>query len=247
MLRNSLKSLLLCLLFFCSTAHSGTLSVVGQSRWVTVNTVFDGDTFRTIAGEKIRLLGINCPEVAHDRQAAQPYGNEAKRRLESLIAGKTVRLQLDSDKKDKYGRTLAHIYLRNGAWINEYLVREGLAHVYTFMPNHRGTEQLLKAERLARNNMAGIWKSADFRILDSHELTPRFIGQFRLVRGTVQSVQPWRFNMRKLTVSVPRKHRQWFTPAQLPKTGQKVIVRGIIRMSVTRQLYLALHSPFDLE
>ncbi len=246
MLRNRFRILLLCLLL-SSTAHAGSFSVVGQSRWVTVASVFDGDTFRTNAGEKVRLLGINCPEVAHDRQAAQPFGNEAKRRLVSLIAGKTVRLLLDADKKDKYGRTLAHVYLSNGAWINENLLSEGLAYVYTFMPNHRGTEQLLKAERLARNNMAGIWKNEAFRILDSRELTPRFIGQFRLVRGTVKSVQPWRFNMEQLSISVPRKHRQWFTPAQLPQVGDKVIVRGTVRISMSRQLYLALHSPFDLE
>ncbi|OIO69544.1 MAG: nuclease [Zetaproteobacteria bacterium CG1_02_53_45] len=253
MLRNSFKALLLCLLLacpllFCGTAQAGTLSVVGQSRWVTVANVFDGDTFRSTSGEKVRLLGINCPEIAHGRQAAQPYGEEARRRLISLIGGQTVQLRPDSEKKDKYGRTLAHVYLRNGGWINALLVSEGLAYVYTFMPNHRSTEQLLKAEHLARNNMAGIWKSETFRILESRELGPRHIGQFRLVRGRVKAApQPWQFKLGELSVSVPRNFRQWFTPAQLPQAGSQVLVRGVIRMSVNRQLYLALHSPFDLE
>ncbi|PJA31980.1 MAG: nuclease [Zetaproteobacteria bacterium CG_4_9_14_3_um_filter_53_7] len=239
--------LLFCALLLCSTAQAGTLSVVGQSRWVTVATVFDGDTFRTTSGERVRLLGINCPEVAHDRQAAQPYGEEAKRRLISLIGGQTLQLRFDNDKKDRYGRTLAHVYLKNGAWINALLVNEGLAYVYTFMPNHRETEPLLKAERLARNSMAGIWKSEAFRILDSRDLTAHHIGQFRLVRGYVAAVQPWQFKLGELSVSIPRIYRQWFAPAQVPQQGKQVIVRGVIRMSVTRQLYMALHSPFDLE
>ncbi|GAV19230.1 micrococcal nuclease [Mariprofundus micogutta] len=251
MLRSSHKpqlvGLLLCLCLFGNTAHAGTLSIVGHSRWVTVASVFDGDTFRTIAGEKVRLLGINTPEIAHDRQAAQVFGDKAKERLITLIAGKTVQLQFDNIKKDKYGRTLAHVYLRNGAWVNQQLVSEGLAHVYTFMPNHKGTKQLLQSERLARNNMAGIWKSEAFRILDVRSLSARHIGQYHLIRGYVKSAQRWRFNIGKLSVSVPRKHRQWFTPADLPETGKKVIVRGRIRMSVSGQLYLALHSPFDME
>lgn len=214
---------------------------------MSVSKVFDGDTFRTTTGEKVRLLGINTPEVAHDQQAAQPYGNEAKRRLVSLIAGKSVQLRTDKEKKDKYGRTLAQVYLRNGGWINRQLVSEGLAHVYTFVPNTYWAKALLTTEQRARNEMAGIWKSKTFRILDAGELSPRHIGQFRLVRGFVKPVQSWRFKLGELIVSVPRKYRSWFDRTQLPTAGKKVIVRGKIRTSITGQLYLALHSPFDLE
>jgi len=45
---------------------------------------------------------------------------------------------------------------------------------------------------------------------------------------------------------VPRKSRRWFTAADLPRNGQRVIVRGVIRISPTGHRYLALHSPFDL-
>ena len=247
MLRNLLNPFLICLLFLSSAAHAGTLSVVGKTRWVTVTQVFDGDTFRTRTGEKIRLLGINTPEVAHHDQAGQPYGKEAKRRLVSLIAGKSVLLRMDKEKRDKYGRTLAQVFLRNGGWINKQLVAEGLAHVYTFMPNSYWAAALLKAEKRARKEMAGIWKTDAFRILSAKDLGPRHIGQFRLVRGYVKSSQPWQFKLGKLQVSVPRNYRQWFHTSQLPKTGDKVIVRGKVRTSATGQLYLALHSPFDLE
>jgi len=239
--------ILICLLLAISGAQAGTFSVVGKSRWVSVAYIFDGDTFRSRSGERIRLLGINTPEVAHNAQPRQPYAKQAKRRLKQLILGKSVRLRLDKEKKDKYGRTLAQIYLRDGRWINQILVAEGLAHVYTFAPNFYWTNALLKTEKIARTDMRGLWKSSRFRIIDASDISPRQIGQFRLVRGYVDAAQAWRFRLgKKLLISVPRKSRQWFTPADLPRNGQKIIVRGVIRVSSSGSIYLAVHSPFDM-
>jgi len=235
---------LLCLATFPTQA--GTLSVIGQSRWVQVAAVFDGDTFRTSSGEKIRLLGINTPEIAHGNQAAQSYGREAKRRLTALIAGQTVRLRLDKDKHDKYGRTLAQIYLRDGRWVNAIMVEEGLAHVYTFAPNFYWASALLKIEAIARNNMRGLWKSKRWRILNASDIGNQHIGQFRLLRGYVRASQPWRFRLGKLSITVPRTARRWFSPADLPKQGEKVTLAGIIRASSTGNLYLSLYSPYAI-
>ncbi|MDQ6982261.1 MAG: thermonuclease family protein [Mariprofundus sp.] len=209
--------------------------------------VFDGDTFRTRGGERIRLLGINTPEVGHDKQPEQPYAKQAKLRLIQLIMGKSVQLRLDKEKRDKYGRTLAHIYLRDGRWINNIMVAEGLAQVYTFAPNFSRTVELLQSESEAIHDVRGLWKSSRFRVLDASGISSSHIGTFRLVRGYVKDVQKWRFKTGKLTISVPRKFRQWFTPADLPHHGQKVLFRGVIRTSTSNRLYLAIHSPYDIE
>jgi len=247
LLRSLLKLLSVCLLcFYAADLQAGTLSVVGQSRWVQVEAVFDGDTFRARGGEKVRLLGINTPEVAHGHQPAQAYGEQARRRLTALIFNQSVQLRLDREKRDKYGRTLAQVYLRDGRWVNEILLQEGLAHVYTFAPNFYWADRLLKAESDARNDMRGLWKSKRWRVLDASDIDNRHIGQFHLVRGYVDAVQPWRFRLRKLSVTVPRQSRQWFVRADLPKAGQKVIVAGVIRLSSSGNLYLSLHSSYDL-
>jgi len=244
------KLLLYCLLpvlcFAALPIQAGTLSIVGQSRWVQVASVFDGDTFRTRRGEKIRLLGINTPEIGHGKQAAQAYGIEAKRRLTALIGGQSVRLRLDKEKRDNYGRTLAQVYLRDGRWVNDMLVSEGLAHVYTFAPNFYWATALLKSESAARNAMRGLWKSKRWRILDASAIGNRHIGQFRLVRGYVKTAQTWRFKLGKLSISVPRKARRWFSPADLPKNGTKSLIAGTIRISSTGNLYLSLYSPYDI-
>ncbi|MFQ5344660.1 MAG: thermonuclease family protein [Mariprofundus sp.] len=209
--------------------------------------VFDGDTFRSKKGERIRLLGINTPEVAHDKQAEQPYAKRARQRLMQLIMGKSVQLRLDKEKKDRYGRTLAHIYLRDGRWVNKIMVAEGLAQVYTFAPNFYRTDKLLRAESDAIRDKRGLWKSSRFRVLDASAVSSRHVGQFRVVRGDADKIQKWRFKTGKLTVTVPKKSRRWFTPANLPQQGQKVLIRGVIRTSTSNHLYLALHSPYDIE
>jgi len=214
---------------------------------VQVAHVYDGDTLRTSKGERIRLLGINSPEIAYNDKPGQSMGDEAKLRLTELIDGKLVRLKSDKEKQDIYGRTLAHVYLRNGIWINAQMVREGFAHVYTFAPNFQLTSELLQAEIEARDNKRGIWKTERFRILDGNSISKRHIGQFRVARGTVSAIRQWRFQLDKLQVSVPRKYRQWFKNGLHVRNGQKVIIRGTIRLSGKGRLYMVLHSPADLE
>jgi len=236
----------LCLLC-TSAAEAGTLSQVGQSRWVHVSHIYDGDTFRSKSGEKIRLLGINTPEIAHNDKPGQPLGKQARHRLTELIAGQTVRLQLDRDRKDTYGRTLAQIYLHNGDWINDRLVREGMAHVYTFAPNFRWTQALLASEKEARSRHLGIWKSERFRTLKAGEVSSRLIGQFRVLEGKISQPRPWRFRLGQLNITVPRKYRQWFEKIPRFAAGESVRVRGTIRAGNGGALYLALHSPYDVD
>jgi len=245
--RSSRQFIGLLLLLATSVAEAGTLSIVGQDRWVEVVHVHDGDSLRTAKGEKIRLLGINAPEIANNDEPGQPLGNEAQLRLTQLLAGQLVQLKRDREKVDAYGRTLAQVYLRDGTWVNARMVREGLAHVYIFAPNFRWAGELMQAEAEARINKRGIWQTERFRILDSKSVSKRHIGQFRVVSGTVSAAGNWRFRLDKLRVSIPRTYRQWFKDLPFVRNGQQVTIRGIIRLSSQGQLYLALHSPADLE
>lgn len=241
-----LVSLLALALLQPATASAGTLSVVGGSRWVSVGEIFDGDTFRTTRGERIRLLGINTPEVMHDSQPAQPWSQEAKQRLQALIAHRNVELRGDTEKRDRYGRTLAQVYLRDGTWVNRQLIAEGLAQVYTFAPNFRYAAPLLAAEHEARLAGRGLWLSERFRVLDAAEADRRLVGQFRVVRGYIKSITPWRFQLGRLIVTVPRSARSWFAGRVPVQEGERVLVRGTIRASGNGALYLSLHSPYDV-
>jgi len=223
------------------------VSVIEQGRWVNVQYVYDGDTFRTRQGERVRLLGINTPEVAHNDEPGQPFGIEARDRLKTLIEGKSVQLRLDSDHKDNYKRTLAQVFLRDGSWINSQLVDEGMAHVYTFVPNFRWAEALLQAEKRARQKKLGIWKSERFELLDAKKVTHQHIGQFRVVRGKVKHPGRWKFQLGKLHISIPKKYRPGFEKGLKLNSSRIVIVHGTIRVSSQGRLFLALHSPYDIE
>lgn len=237
---------LLAALPLAGTAGAGSLSVIGQSRWAEVRHVVDGDTFTTKRGEKVRLLGINTPEVAHNREPGQPYGQKAKQRLQTMIGGRTVQLFTDKDNRDNYGRLLAEVYLRDGTWVNAALVRDGYAHVYTFAPNFRWASGLLKEESIARQRGRGIWSTPRFRVIRASELDSRMTGQFRVVEGVVSHAGRWRFRLARLNVTVPRKYRKWFTQP-LPENGHQVRIRATLRISSRGKMFAAIHSPYDME
>ncbi|MDX8382133.1 MAG: thermonuclease family protein [Ghiorsea sp.] len=240
---------LIAAVFLCSfQAWPGTLSWVTHERWVTVQKVLDGDTFKTMQGEKIRLLNINTPEIQHDTSPAQPFGYQAKAALQNLIAGKQVRLTFDKEKKDKYKRTLAHVYLRDGLWVNAELVRLGFAHVYTFVPNIKAAKALFAIEREAISNRLNMWSDKRWRVLNPKELSPKILGQFRLINGalTKDSNNSWRVQLGKLAVTVPKKYRRGFTQGLNFNKGDEVLVRGRLRKSRKGQWFLSVHTPTDI-
>jgi len=229
--------------------QAGTLSVVGKMRWVQVAYVYDGDTFRAASGEKVRLLGINTPEIMHGSEPGQVMGNEATQALKRMLAGQTVRLAFDKERRDVYGRTLAQVYLHNGTWVNGKMVQQGFAHVYTFTPNLRWASRLLELERSARKQRLGIWNTKRFSVIPANQVKKSRIGQFHVVTGTINHINRngFGFRLAGLNVSIPRKYRVWFKLPPRLQTGQAVTVRGMIRAGRKGSLYLALHSPFDLE
>ncbi|RME84908.1 MAG: nuclease, partial [Zetaproteobacteria bacterium] len=216
-------------------------------RWGIVARVIDGDTFVLRSGEKVRLLGIDAPELAHGTTPEEPLARKARARLRRLVEGRRVRLAFDAVRTDGYGRLLAQVYLADGRWVNGILVREGLALVYTFEPNHRWVGKLLALERAARRERRGIWRTRRFAVRRAERVHSRDVGRFVLVRGRISDARRWFWRMGRLAVSVPRKARAWFGRPPLVHTGDEVLVRGVLRASPGGKLYIAIHSPWDLE
>lgn len=123
----------------------------------TVVKVIDGDTI-SLGREKVRLWGVDTPETVHPKKGKEPFGPEAKKLTASLVHAKPVRL-VRSEKKDKYGRTLAYVYLPDGRSVNEELLRKGLAR-HTPQYSHPLKKQYAVIESMARKKRLGIWKGA---------------------------------------------------------------------------------------
>jgi len=133
-----------------------------EPQQVMVRQVVDGDTVRLVDGRSVRLIGINAPEIGRKGRTSEPYADAAKRRLQALIKGSDGRVGLvpGVEFKDKYGRTLAHIYGRNGDNLEAQLLSEGLGYRVAIAPNVRlsGCQRL--AEQAARQAGAGLWRQS---------------------------------------------------------------------------------------
>ncbi len=128
--------------------------------WHEIKWVIDGDTIILTDGRHVRLIGIDAPEIENRKKGkrAEPYGDKAKTFLQSLTASKKVRLVLDKDAKDHYGRTLAYVYLPDGTMANEAMIENGYAHCLYKKPNIKFQKQLLKAQRRAMKKQVGMWR-----------------------------------------------------------------------------------------
>jgi len=137
-------------------------SYKGEERYVKVQRVIDGDTFvienGSKKGERVRLIGIDAPETRRTaRKEVGYYGVEAKEHLQAMLTGKNVKLVFDVGKKDRYGRLLAYVYLRE-KFVNAELVEQGYAVTYTLTPNVQYADFFVKLERQARQAKRGLWK-----------------------------------------------------------------------------------------
>lgn len=116
-----------------------------------VASVYDGDTIETKEKIKIRLLGVNTAEIG------QPYAEEARDFNRSLVLGKKVRLQYDVQQKDRYGRILAYVFVDN-MFVNLELVKNGFAVSETIQPNVKYQQEIIEAQKQARNACLNIWE-----------------------------------------------------------------------------------------
>jgi len=130
-----------------------------------VTSVTDGDTIRvTIDGTstRVRLIGIDTPEVTDPRRPVQCFGQEASRRAHDLMDGTQVWLEYDpsQSRRDRYGRTLAYVWLSDAGLVNETMVREGYAHEYTYDTAYKYRDAFRDAEQAARTAERGLWSPA---------------------------------------------------------------------------------------
>ena len=109
--------------------------------------VTDGDTLRlNINGTDtfVRLIGIDAPESAsHDESQNTKEGEESAAFLKNYLEGKRVGLEFDELKEDKYGRTLAYVWL-DGELVNKKILDEGFAEVLDIPPNEKYVDYLKK-------------------------------------------------------------------------------------------------------
>ena len=127
-----------------------------------VKQVVDGDTLRLTNGEKVRLIGVDTPETKHPQKPVEQFGKEAYLFTKRMVEGKEVRLEFDWQRRDKYGRLLAYVYLTDGAFLNAEIIKQGYGFAYTKYP-FKYLDEFGGYEKEARENRRGLWKDSEPR------------------------------------------------------------------------------------
>jgi micrococcal nuclease len=125
---------------------------------IPVTRVVDGDTV-VVGGVTLRLIGIDTPETVDPRTTVQCFGREASAYAHLLLGGRSVRLEYDASqgRLDRYGRTLAYVWMPDGRMFNQVMVADGYAHEYTYSVPYRYQAVFIAAERHARDAQLGLW------------------------------------------------------------------------------------------
>ena len=135
---------------------------ITQGDFDVVERVVDGDTLLLQSGERVRLIGVDTPEIKHPKKPVEYFGKEASAFTRRVVEEKRVRLEFDQANaarghKDRYGRTLAYVFLEDGTLLNAEIIKQGYGHAYTQFPFSR-MEEFRRLEREAREEQRGLWQ-----------------------------------------------------------------------------------------
>lgn len=142
-----------------SNSTSDNTSNISSELYKVVRVV-DGDTIIIDykgTEERVRLIGVDTPESVHpDKEKNTEFGTTASNFSKELLTDKYVKIELDVQERDQYGRILAYVYL-DDVMVNKILLQEGYAKVATYPPNVKYVDDFTAIQEEARNNKKGLW------------------------------------------------------------------------------------------
>ena len=249
------------------TAEHGVKLTKGEQ--AKVGFVIDGDSFVLDTGLKVVLAAIQAPKRAWPQKnlPAWPLADEARNYLQGLSKNRNVQLYYGGDRRDRYGRALAQVWLedpdgKDGIWLQEAMVEAGYARVYTWPKSTQDTQRLYAAERRAREAKLGIWadevghgfyqiRKPDpnplAQYVDSVQIVEGFILSSADVRGTVYLNFGSDYKT-DFTLAIAKKNRRAFTKKGLDMmslNGARIRVRGWIELQNGPVIWL--NDPNRLE
>ncbi len=197
---------------------------------VGVAYVYDGDTVRLEDGRKVRFAGINTPEIDHKYGRSEPYAEAARKRVRELIGDGQLRLRFAAERKDRYGRLLAHPYLSDGRSLSALLLDEGLAAAVSIPPSLWQNPCYYAHEKTARDAERGIWSGRS--LFKQSKVLQKGDEGFALLSARVEKVAESRNSLwleldGDAALQIPRRDLHYFSDINLHTlVGQKIEARG---------------------
>jgi endonuclease YncB( thermonuclease family) len=243
------------LVLFFGVALACACSWAGEE-FGTVVRVIDGDSLEVELPdrvEKVRLLGVDTPEMGRKELVVEYFAVEAAAFTRKLAQGKRVKLETDpkGDTRDRYDRALRYVYLPDGRMLNAAIISEGYGHAYTRFPFSK-LEEFRKLEREARDAGRGLWNADALPTLTAAEAADH-IGSTATVCGTVASTkfaersnaQPTYLNLDRpypdqlLTVVIWGTDRGSFGEPEKRYSGKRICVTGKVELFRERPQIIA--------
>ncbi|MFV2059433.1 MAG: thermonuclease family protein [Gammaproteobacteria bacterium] len=210
---------------------------------VTVSYVHDGDTLKLRDGRKLRIIGINTPELGNDNNGnkAEPLALKARDFLRNLIKkSEAIQIRYGVQKNDRYGRLLAHIFVTDKQGhrenISAVMLENGLARSLHVPPNswqYRCYDQL---DKQAQRLNIGLWSNSYYKTVDVANLKPAsdYKSQFIQVSGIVTRVADSKKNIwvnlgSDFALRINKSNIHAFNTIDFNKLpGEKITARGYV-------------------
>ena len=183
-----------------AVAAAQTFGALKRSDSLFVRAVIDGDTIDVTMVGRVRLLGIDAPELGRGFETSAPFAREARERLMALVLRRWIRLEREGPRLDAYDRNLAYVLREDGVFVNAVMVREGLARISARLPLARLGE-LTSAQKDAQTFRRGMWGQAP-RIPPEGTIVTRGVTR-GATRATVASKPPARYTSKAQKAKKP--------------------------------------------
>ncbi len=219
---------------------------------VRIEYVIDGDTVALTSGEKLRLIGVDTPEIGYKGKASQSGAIEAREFIKGLMHRKRLyALKYGIERHDRHGRNLGHLFLEDGSNIQAMLLSQGYATPLNIPPNLYFSDCYDQQAALAMNAKLGIWKLEQYQSTAANMLTAKDSG-YRIIHGRVTRVgnsasSLWLYLGQQLAIRIIHVDLKYF-PGIGPEAlkGRHIEARGML-YSRNKQLRLRLRHHLDLK
>jgi len=235
----------------CSLTDSET-----ADETVTVSRVYDGDTVKLSDGRKLRLIGINTPEMGSSDRQPEPFAQLATRFVRARMKeSNIVQIRYGVQKKDRYGRLLVHIFLKDKRNLNALMLEQGLARTLHVPPNNWQFHCYDNLDKQAQRLKTGLWSNPQFQTSKIKTLKPikNYKSSFKQINGVVSRIGDSKKNIwinlgSRFAIRINKSSLHYFNNIKFDALiGKKITARGyVVYYPKKQQFRMLVRHPIAL-
>jgi micrococcal nuclease len=240
-------------LTFCTSSALASPSCENnenKTSTVLIKYVLDGDTVLLSNGEKLRLIGIDSPEIGYNGQASEAMALAARDFVDRLVdKNRQYSLQYGPERQDHHGRSLGHLFLADGSSLQSLILAAGLATPLNIPPNILFADCYLENAEQARFKKTGIWQLEKYQLHPANTLSKQSRG-YRIITGRISHTarsddNVWINLNNHLAIRINKRDLKYFPALNITELpGQQVQIRGKVYLR-NNQLRLQIRHPHD--